>query len=812
MIVQVIVDIPAAQVNRAFDYLVPEQWQAVIQLGIRVQVPFGKRQLLGFVVGISEDTDFTGKVKAITGLFDYVSFLSPELLVLSEQLAKTLHAFRISILQAMLPNMLKVKYENVFVIQDLTAFQQATLAYTAEFANSELLEYDKQFLEEKLPSQLLKQLIQAQRIELEYRVLNQTTQKKVAHIRPLISQEEMLEIRERLGKRSSKQVQLLSYYIEDSARLKGSFPLTELARLADVSTATIRTMIDKGWFERIDQQVYRNPLENHQVVATVARELLPEQAAAFEQIRAAITSERSQTFLLEGVTGSGKTEVYLQLMAHARDRGEAAILLVPEIALTPQMVARVTERFSSGVAVLHSGLSTSEKYDEWRRIIKGEATIVVGARSSIFAPLKNIGVIIIDEEHETTYKQADNPRYHARDVALWRSQFHNCPLVLGSATPSLESRSRAEVGRYSLVKMQTRVNQAPLPPVEIIDMTQVMLRETTNEISPILKEKITDRLAKKEQIVLLLNRRGYASYLLCRECGHVFGCPRCDISLTYHKHDGRMKCHYCDYQQTIPTKCSQCQGSHLRTFGLGTQKVAETIQDMFPESRIIRMDNDTTRRKGQHEKLLKQFAEHEADILLGTQMIAKGLDFEKVTLVGVINADTSLNLPDFRAGEKTFQLLTQVAGRTGRGQYLGEVVIQTYNPDHYVMKFAKDHDFERFFYYEMKRRHLGNYPPYYYTTLLTVSSKRLSQAQEKIYELKAALYNQDQANHHSLLILGPSRGPVARINDYYYFQLMLKYKDQQLLQNQLDDILMTSQKELQHGLRVSIDHEPLYFI
>lgn len=812
MIVQVIVDIPAAQVNRSFDYQVPEQWHAVIQLGIRVQVPFGRRQLLGFVVGIVEETEFNGKLKAITEVFDYVSFLSPELLVLSEHLATKLHAFRISILQAMLPNMLKVKYENVFVVHDELGFIQATKNYTDYFMTSKQEEYDKQLIEEKLPSHLLKQLLQTNVIELEYRVLNQTTQKKVAYIRPLISRTEMVEIQTSLDKRSVKQAQLLGYYIDKGEDKFDPLPLNDVARHASVSTATIRTMIDKGWFDRFDQKVYRDPLANNKVTQTHARKLLPEQADAFTAIQAAISQEQSQTFLLEGVTGSGKTEVYLQLMAHARERGEAAILLVPEISLTPQMVARVTERFSSGVAVLHSGLSTSEKYDEWRRIIKGEATIVVGARSSIFAPLDNIGVIIIDEEHETTYKQADNPRYHARDVALWRSNYHNCPLVLGSATPSLESRSRAEVGRYTLIRMEKRVNQAPLPPVEIIDMTQVMLRETTNEISPILKEKIRDRLAKKEQIVLLLNRRGYASYLLCRECGHVLECPRCDISLTYHKHDGRMKCHYCDFQQAIPTTCSQCQSKHLRTFGLGTQKVAETIQELFPESRIIRMDNDTTRRKGQHEKLLKQFSEHEADILLGTQMIAKGLDFEKVTLVGVINADTSLNLPDFRAGEKTFQLLTQVAGRTGRGKYLGEVVIQTYNPDHYVMQFAKNHDFERFFYYEMKRRHIGNYPPYYFTTLISVSSKRQSQAQEKIYELKAALYNKEQETDRSLLILGPSRGPVARINDYYYFQLMLKYKDKDLLQTQLNEILMTSQKELQHGLRVNIDHEPLYFI
>lgn len=811
MIVQVIVDIPAAQVNRTFDYQVPAKWQSIIQLGIRVQVPFGRRQLLGFVVGMDDTTLFSGELKEITGVLDYVSFLNPELIELSEYLAGNLHAFRISVLQAMLPNMLKVKYENIFIINDLQKFQTMTLEFAEQLMYGPEIEFQKLTLEAILPGQLIKEMIQAEVIELEYRVLNQTTHKKIPYLKPLLNFEDMQAIVEKQGKRSPKQVQLLTYYLANYPLMWEEAPLNEVAKRSGVSTATIKSVIDKGWFERQKRQVYRDPLANQERHSTTARALLPEQAIAFNAVKDAITAERNETFLLEGVTGSGKTEVYLQLMAHARQRGEAAILLVPEISLTPQMVARVTERFSTGVAVLHSGLSTSEKYDEWRRIIKGEATIVVGARSSVFAPLDKLGLIIIDEEHETTYKQADNPRYHARDVALWRCQYHQCPLVLGSATPSLETRSRAEVGRYTLLKMEARVNQAPLPPVEIIDMTQMAVRETSNEFSPLLKEKIRDRLDKKEQIVLLLNRRGYASYLLCRECGYVLECPRCDISLTYHKHDHKMKCHYCDFQQNIPRNCPQCQSTHLRTFGLGTQKVAETLEELYPDARVIRMDNDTTRRKGQHEKLLKQFAEEKADILLGTQMIAKGLDFEKVTLVGVINADTSLNLPDFRAGEKTFQLLTQVAGRTGRGRFAGEVLIQTYNPEHYVMQFAKQHDYEKFFYYEMKRRHIGNYPPYFYTTLISVSSKNLANAQEKIYEIKANIYNQ-QSSNSDLLILGPSKGPVARINEYYHFQLMLKYKNKELVQSQLNEILTASQQDLQQGLRVSIDHEPLYFI
>ena len=338
------------------------------------------------------------------------------------------------------------------------------------------------------------------------------------------------------------------------------------------------------------------------------------------------------------------------------------------------------------------------------------------------------------------------------------------------------------------------------------------MTQTHDELSIDLQRAISSRLERHEQVVLLLNRRGYASYMLCRECGYVFQCPRCDISLTYHKHENRLKCHYCDYHMPVPAQCPQCQSEYLRNRGSGTQKVAEIIERLFPNARLLRMDVDTTRRKGEHERLLKQFANHEADILLGTQMIAKGLDFEKVTLVGVINADTALNLPDFRASEKTFQLLTQVAGRTGRGRFKGEVMIQTYNPDHYVIQLAQRHDYESFFYYEMKRRHMGNYPPYYYTTLLTVSSKQQSAACQKVYELKAELFDVELDQSGQLLILGPSRGAIAKVNDVYYFQLLLKYKDRKVIQQRLRDLLEESQQTSRQGVYIAIDHEPLYFV
>lgn len=807
MVIEVIVDIPSAQVNRTFDYGVSEEDQEIIQLGMRVQVPFGNRTLLAFVVKIKEKSDFPGELKEITGLLDYQSYLSAELVELSEYLADYLHAFRITVLQAMLPSMLKVKYDSVIIVLNAAKLATALNVAPEKLTSGEL---DRNWLENQIGRNKIQRLIKEQVIEIEYRVYDQTTVRKIKYVTPSYSKEALQEILRGLDKRSHKQAQLLAYLIDQP--LDQEVELKTLADLSKVSIATIKTAVKKGWMMIEEKEEYRQPYQVNQFAQTKAQKLLPMQEEAFKEVLKAIDHERAQTFLLEGVTGSGKTEVYLQLMEETLKRQQTSILLVPEISLTPQMVQRVIGRFGQGVAVLHSGLSISEKYDEWRRIIRGEALIVVGARSSIFAPLKNLGLIIIDEEHETSYKQTDNPRYHAKDVAVWRSEYHSCPLVLGSATPSLESRARAEVGHYQLLRMPERINQRPLPPVEIVDMTKTVVYQQYIEFSPLLEAKVREKLARKEQVVLLLNRRGYASYMLCRSCGYVLQCPRCDISLTYHKFDQQMKCHYCDYQCAVPSHCPQCGNHHMRSQGVGTQKVAETIEQLFPGTPVIRMDNDTTKRKGSHAKLLKAFSEQEGSILLGTQMIAKGLDYEYVTLVGVINADTGLNVPDFRAAERSFQLLTQVAGRTGRGKYSGEVVIQTYNPEHYVMKLVQQHDYEQFFYYEMKRRHMGQYPPYYFTTLIRASSKNRNKAQAAIYQVKQKLNQTSQASQEEVLILGPSVAGIERINDYYQFQLMLKYKNRQIIQKDLTQILEEAQETLKEGIFIQIDHEPQYFI
>lgn len=801
LIANVIIDIPAAQVNRTFDYLIPKDMESFIEIGMRVEVPFGNRKLLGFIVGFAETSEFEGKLKPITQLLDYHSFLSPELIELSNHFSKKLHVFQITMLQAMLPSLLRVKYHTRFMIENEQLFNEETGLLILEDG------YEKAELEELLPASTIKNLVNNEVLRIEYVVEDQKTTKKITYIQPTLTEIEYAEILDTLPARNKRQIAVVDGLIAlDGAEQK----LSDFVETTGGTTTSVRSLLDKNWFTLEDKEVYRDPLKDLDVEATQAKVLFPEQQTAFDHVKQSIDENRNSTTLLEGVTGSGKTEVYLQLMQHAQKQGKSAILLIPEIALTPQMVRQVQGRFQTGIAVLHSGLSASERYDEWRRILRGEATIVVGARSSIFAPLKNLGLIIIDEEHETTYKQSDNPRYHARDIAMWRSEYHGAPLLLGSATPSLETRARAEVGNYDHIVLTQRANKGAMPPVEIVDMTEQVAQTTMDELSPQLKEAIQQRLNRDEQTILLLNRRGYANYLMCRECGHVVECPRCDISLTYHKKDHKMKCHYCNFHAPVPRQCPACASQHLRQQGLGTQKLTETIEGLFPDARVIRMDNDTTRRKGQHEALLKQFAKGDADILVGTQMIAKGLDFERVTLVGVINADTALNIPDFRASEKTFQLLTQVSGRAGRGALSGEVIIQTYNPNHYAIHLAKTHDYEQFFYYEMKRRHLANYPPYYYTTLVTVNSANQAAAYQKVYEIKAKFNGLEQDD--SVIILGPSQGGIARINNSYYFQILIKYKDQTRIQAILDDIMIAAQDDAKQKLYVNIDNEPQYFI
>ena len=484
-----------------------------------------------------------------------------------------------------------------------------------------------------------------------------------------------------------------------------------------------------------------------------------------------IELNKNNVYLLHGITGSGKTIIYIDLIKKVIDNDKKAILLVPEISLTTQMVNRLYNSFGNDVAILHSGLSEGEKYDEYTKINDGLVNVVVGTRSAIFAPIKNIGIIIIDEEHSSTYKQESNPRYNAIDVAKWRASYNNCPLILGSATPSLESFARAKKGVYKLLSLNERIGNYNLPLVNIIDMKE-SFKKGNNILSDELKSCIIDTLNKKEQVLLLLNRRGYSTIVSCQSCGYTYKCPHCEITLTYHKSKNSLRCHYCGYTKILNNICPNCNEDAIRSFGTGTEKVETELNKIFLNARVLRMDRDTTIKKGSHKKYIDLISEKKVDIIIGTQMISKGLDFPNISLVGVINADESLNIPDFRSNEKTFSLLNQVSGRAGRSGLNSKVVFQTFNPDNIIFKFLKENDYVSFYNYEMNIRHKLKYPPYYYLIGIKICSKDYDIASSNATKI----YNYLKNNINDSIILGPSTANIFKLNNIYRFQIIIKYK------------------------------------
>lgn len=802
---QVVVDVPTMQTNQPYTYEVPPQLAHQLQVGMRVAVPFGNghRQVQGFVVGFTDHADYQGELKPIGAVMDVQPVVNTELLKLSSWLADTTYSFWISCLYTMLPNMLKSKAERVVRLVD-EVDEQTLFDLFGGKDECELSQFQD---DPAKMSQLLK-LKREKRVVIDYRLTNRARAKTVTGITPLLTFEQLEDARTSLHPNAHAQSRLLSYL---QSIVGKKVKQTTAEHVTQLKAGTFNQGAKKGWLKKVPIEVYRNPYEqpvdDDHLEAPL--QLNRDQQAAVGRINQAVEDQHDQTFLLQGVTGSGKTEVYLQTIAKALAAGRTALMLVPEISLTPQIVNRVRRRFGSQVAVLHSGLSNGEQYDEWRRIERGQARVVVGARSAVFAPLQNLGIIIMDEEHETSYKQDDAPRYHAREVAKWRSHYHQAPLILGSATPSLESRARALKGVYQLLKLPHRVNQQPLPPIRVVDMRPEIKRRGESNFSLPLLQALDLRLQRHEQSILMLNRRGFSSFMMCRDCGAVLKCPNCDISLTLHMDTRTMKCHYCGHEEPIPQVCPNCHSRHIRYYGTGTEKVEQELNRLLPQARIIRMDVDTTRRKGMHEKLLRQFGQQQADILLGTQMIAKGLDFPNVTLVGVLNADTGLGLPDFRASEHTFDLLSQVSGRAGRANKQGQVIIQTFNPDHYAIRDAQAHDYERFFRQEMNLRHQAGYPPYYYTVRLMASHPEEAAAARAMAHIRQELAAKLAP---ATIVLGPTPRAIARMKRRYYYQIVIKYKKDPHLHPALQQILQETQAKGFKDVQVSIDPDPQYFM
>lgn len=720
MVVGVLVQLSSQNIDKIFDYIVPNDLESSIKVGIRVLVPFGRQTLEGFVLEIKDNSD--RDLKEIYSILDRDIVLNDELLLLGKQIQKSTLSTLISAYQVMLPKALKAK-AGVLVSKKYQTFYELT---------------DKSYL------------------------ASSTAQEKILKLfsdKKTISRKELLAI----------------------------------------SSSALSTLIEKKVLSEIKKEDYRIKYEVNKDKKKV---LTPSQQKVVNSV---LENQRNVPFLLFGVTGSGKTEVYMQIIEEVLKRGETAIMLVPEISLTPQMVEQFSNRFGNQIAALHSALSEGEKYDEWRRIARGEASIVIGARSAIFAPLKNIGIIIMDEEHSDSYKQGDkSPRYHARDIAIWRAKYHSCPVLLGSATPSLESMARAEKGVYQLLVLKERVNGKSLPNVEIIDMNKEAKNGTSHITNRLLSE-VSSCIDRREQAILFLNRRGFSTFVTCKNCSETIKCPNCDITLTYHKSNRMLRCHYCGYATPLPKVCPHCKEEALSDLGVGTEKIEEELHGLLPNARVLRMDVDTTSRKGAHKKMIDAFRNHEYDILLGTQIVAKGLDFSDVTLVGVINADTSLNIPDFRSSENTYSLLSQVAGRSGRSQKTGKVYIQTFNPDHYAISFVKEHDYLGFYREEMKiRRRLG-YPPFYFLCYLKISGKEADYLFQEALKIKRSL----ERNLHHTTILGPTTLAVFKVNNIYRYGIILKYKKEEALY----DILIKIQNHYKnnHKLRVDIDFNPSHF-
>ncbi len=538
----------------------------------------------------------------------------------------------------------------------------------------------------------------------------------------------------------------------------------------------VKALEEKGALNIEKRRAFRAPyrdIEEHEP----ERELTVAQAHAVETI---VNTEKTVS-LLHGVTGSGKTEIYLNLIARQLALHKTAIFLVPEISLTPQMLRQLRARFGSSAAILHSGLSAGERFDEWMRLREGTARIAIGARSAIFAPLENVGIIVIDEEHDGSYTSESSPRYTTFDIAYFRARHNGCKLVLGSATPSVETYRRAKEGEFELITLPDRINARPMPAVSIVDMRRELKRGNASCFSALLQEKLSSCLAEGNQAILFLNRRGYSQTVVCRDCGYVAKCENCDVSLTYHKDENLLKCHYCGAGYRMPPACPDCGGTHLIYAGTGTQRVVDGLRKLYPKARILRMDQDTTSGKEGHYKILKQFSEHRADLLVGTQMVAKGHDFPSVTLVGILDADMSLHFPDYRSGERTFQLVTQVAGRSGRAEMPGEVVLQTYDPENYILRFAAKYDYEGFYAHEIGMRAATLFPPFAKIVRVMVTGEDEKETLEALREVYGRLQELYAQNREKFLFFNRMHSPVKRIQNKFRYQVLMRLADSSVL-------------------------------
>ena len=854
-VADVVVDIDAPDLQPSYSYRVPERIQNRLAAGMCVHIPFHGREALGYVIGrrkLSTTDPLASRLKSVIAVVEDAITINAEQLQTVRWMSEQYVCSLVDAIRCVAPATLGSRVQATVRLSDPSlrgydlgdSMPQAHIVETLRALHG-ATEVDTLRQTANLPNfhSAYAALVERGLLVEERQVTRAKTVKKTVKAYRLGPAADSLEGGQR--RRSPQQQRILNALLDWARSEKGPMPAAELLRVADVRAASVKSLVDKGVLQSEDLTVWRAPV-SAVGPRTTPPELTPGQRSAVDTLRECLHSGEARTVLLFGVTASGKTEVYLNVIAEALAFGRSAIVLLPEIALTAQVVDVFVGRFGEQVAVLHSRLSEGERHDEWRRMQEGRARIVVGARSAIFAPVQNVGLIVVDEEHEASYKQDKMPRYNAKDLAAHRAELSRATLVLGSATPSLESYfaatergsgvggqvsnnanasavQRATLNTQSrtpeyrntryptpsarcpslLIEMPRRIDNRPLPRVELVDLREEF-KVRRALFSELLTDAMAQRLARKQQTILFLNRRGYAQFVLCRDCGWSAKCPNCAVSLAFHSYERALKCHHCEYTGRPPQTCPDCGGLKVKAFGIGTEKVEEEVLNLFPHARIARMDRDTTSKKGAHGRILRDFRQGDADILIGTQMVAKGLDFPSVTLVGVVSADTAINMPDFRAAERTFQLLTQVAGRAGRGTAVGEVIIQTFSPDHYAVQAAIHHDYVSFYNQEIQFRQELKYPPFSRFANLISSDIHEAKAQGRANAVAAAL---ERTLPKSIEIIGPSAAPIARLKNQFRFHVALRAPVDAPLSGMIAEamaLLPTGDR-----LGVSIDIDPL---
>ena len=810
MFIEVAVNIPS---DKTFTYSIPESLKTSVVPGKRVLIPFGKRRLTGYVLGETSATN-RDDVKEILDILDHEPLFHNEDLKFYRWLSryylyplgKTLHEI--------LTGGIHLK-SNTWV--SLVTETSEGMDYMPSSSQQRILDALNRS-PGILPLGILRKQLGKKDIGRDVSSLQKmgmiALEERMAKPGVTLKKEKIIALGHEPpedARMTKKQRALIEFL-----RLHGPSPISTLRRAFANIPSTITALEQRGMVIVSEKEVYRG---HGQRVITKEDDrritLNEDQESALKEITKGLDRNTFFPCLLHGVTGSGKTEVYLSAIRECLVREGGAICLVPEIALTPQLMTRFNARFpTEEIAILHSGITKSSRYDQWRRIRRGETRVVIGARSAIFAPVKNLKLIIVDEEHDTSYKQEERMRYNARDIAIMKAQLHHATVILGSATPAIHTYYNTIKGKYSYLTLPRRTEDRPLPVVEIVDMKQekkVEDKETPLIFSRMLREAIRDTIKKGQQVLLFLNRRGFHTFMVCQRCGYVFTCLNCAVSLTYHAGRGTMKCHYCDFSIKTPSECPSCHGDRIRSYGVGTERLEEEVRRLFPDVRVARMDSDTASKKGAYERIIDALRRREIDVLVGTQMITKGHDFPDITLVGVISADTSLNIPDFRASERTFQLLTQVAGRGGRGKAPGRVIIQTFNPDHYALIKAKSHDYLGFYGNEINLRRGMAYPPFSRIVNLHVSSSRESRGMEGIEKMKLIIreLSYDAIREGKIEIVGPAEAPIHKLKGKYRWQLLIKGKDSRILHRLVRNIL---EKAHTTGLDIKADIDPLNFM